>query len=414
MARAFYIQGIINLDKISCYSIPIKFNRTETTHRLKYLFGSFMPKDKKLESSLRFLEDLKNRWMATVDAIPDPLMIIDRNYNIIKGNKALAQLEGTEVKSLQKKKCYQAFAGRNSPCPGCLVQEAFNNTTRSEFELDGIRKNKFHEVTAQPITTGYESVESVVTIYRDRTEAKHLRSQLIQKEKLASIGLLAGGIAHELNNPLGGIMIFSQMLLREMPKDNKYREDVVEIEAAAQRCKEIVSSLLDFARAQPTQVQSLEIVDIPEAMKAALKFAMVGYIGGHIETHFDWQAEDAFARGSRNKVIQLFLNLIQNAIQAMPKEGTLTLKSRNSRRKNQVIYEVQDTGIGIPKSRLNNIFDPFYTSKAKGDGTGLGLSICHGIAEEMQGEITVSSKTGKGSTFKITLPRSVDAKKTSA
>ena len=130
MARAFYIQGIINLGKISCYSIPIKFNRTETAHRLKYLFGSFMPKDKKLESSLRFLEDLKNRWMATVDAIPDPLMIIDRNYNIIKGNKALAQLEGTEVKSLQKKKCYQAFAGRNSPCTGCLVQEAFNNTTR--------------------------------------------------------------------------------------------------------------------------------------------------------------------------------------------------------------------------------------------------------------------------------------------
>ena len=364
-----------------------------------------MSNEKKLAKSLRFVEDLKNRWMATVDAIPDPLMIVDRSYNIIKANKALASLEKTPLKNIQSKKCYQAFANRTQPCEGCALIPAFTEGKGFEFELDGTRKNKFHEVTAQPIYTAESEIEGVVTIYRDRTEAKSLRSQLLQKEKLASIGLLAGGVAHELNNPLGGIMIFSQMLLKEMPIDNQYREDVIEIEAAAQRCKEIVGSLLDFARSNPSHKKIIEKVDIHEAMKAALKFGMVGYLGSHIEVSYDWQTTKGFAAGSRNKVVQLFLNLIQNAIQAMPEIGKITLRSRESKTRGYITYEVEDSGIGIPGSILSSIFDPFYTSKAEGEGTGLGLSICHGIAEEMNGRIHVKSTPGKGSIFAVELPK---------
>ena len=342
--------------------------------------------------------------MATVDAIPDPLMIVDKDYNIIKANKALADLESIPINKLQSYKCYQAFANRSTPCTGCTLQENYQSKP-TEFELDGLRKQLFHEVTAQPLVNTDGDIEGIVMIYRDRTEAKSLRSQLIQKEKLASIGLLAGGIAHELNNPLGGIMIFSQMLLREMPEDNKYRGDVVEIEAASQRCKEIVQSLLDFARAQPIQETVKEKINMTEAIESALKFSTVGKTAQHLEVETHWDSEEIYTQGSRNKVIQLFLNLFQNAFQAMPDSGKLTIRTSSDEQNENFLCEVSDTGIGISQDAITHIFDPFYTSKASGEGTGLGLSICHGIIEEMGGSISVDSMEGKGTTFHIVIPK---------
>ena len=228
--------------------------------------------------------------------------------------------------------------------------------------------------------------------------------------------MLAGGIAHEINNPLGGILIFSQMLLREIPKNSPHYEDVVEIESATQRCKAIVESLLDFAR-QRSQLKKRDAVDetdASEAAKTALRFAKVGMKSAHlIEIIEEWNATDNMVEADRNRMIQLFLNLIQNAAQAMPDGGTLTLRSGNSKKgeKREIWLEVEDSGVGIPATLLKKIFDPFFTTKDPGEGTGLGLAICYGIVQDMGGKLTVESKINVGTRFKIVLPVLTEAKK---
>ncbi|MFW7381346.1 MAG: two-component system sensor histidine kinase NtrB [Oligoflexus sp.] len=368
-----------------------------------------MTKDfKDPQATIEFVEALKRRWMATVDAIVDPLMIIKKDYNILQANQALASHSKIDVKELVGKKCYDVFAGRNSPCPGCQLNQSLNEQKALNFELEEVLDERYYEVTSQPIFDSKENIEGALHIYRDRTHARQLQNQLMQSEKLASIGLLAGGVAHEINNPLGGILIFSQMMLREMDKKNPHYEDVKEIEAATQRCKSIVESLLDFARQQPNMSQDdkLEDVDLRDSLKSALKFGSVGGATNHIEVHDSWENRPYLVKGNRNKTIQVLLNLIQNAVHAMPDGGHLYLSLREEMQQNVkfVVAEVKDTGIGITPQDIQKIFDPFFTSKAEGQGTGLGLSICHGIAEDMGGTIEVESQVNQGSKFRFIVP----------
>ncbi len=365
------------------------------------------PKKSKIEPSIEFVERIKKRWMATVDAIIDPLMLIDKDYNVIQGNKAIAIQADKEIKKVVGSKCFKMFAGRETPCPGCKLKEALTGDKTITFELQSIAGGRDFEVTAQPIHELTGEIEGILNVYRDRTMAKQLQQQLIQNEKLASIGLLAGGIAHELNNPLAGILLFSQMLLRTVSKDAAYYQDVEEIENAAKRCKAIVDSLLDFARQQPNSKakENNEIVMLNDALASALRFSTVGGKASRCEINDEFDPHGDFKTiGSRNRIIQVFLNLIQNALQAMPNGGKLSLRSRLSDDGRATMIEIEDTGIGISAANLKKIFDPFFTSKPEGEGTGLGLSICHGIMEEIGGRIEVKSKLKKGTTFTLYFP----------
>jgi two-component system, NtrC family, sensor kinase len=356
---------------------------------------------------VRFVEELKRQWMATIDALVDPLMIVRQDYTISKANRALAQLAGHEVKDLIGKKCHEVFAGKKKPCKGCKLMDASEQKTPTHFSLEQVRGDRYFEVTSQPIFDSKGSIEGIVQVYRDRTEAKQMQEQLAQAEKLASIGLLAGGIAHEINNPLGGILIFSQMLLRELPKESPHYPDVQEIEAATQRCKGIVESLLEFARTRPANSKAvLGPVTVDEAAKTALRFAKVHPDVRNVEVVEDWHDNGAMVTGDRNKLVQVFLNLIQNAFQAMPDGGTLTLrssvKSKGGRRLGY--FEVEDTGVGIPPEYIKTIFDPFFTTKDPGEGTGLGLAICYGIVNDLGGSIEAESKVNVGTKFRVILP----------
>ncbi len=370
------------------------------------------------EDLVSFVEGLKHQWMATIDALIDPLMIVDTDYNIKKANKALASFaDKKSIKAVLGKKCYEIFGDNKEPCTGCMMKESSENKEPLTFSLNNVRKEFFYEVTSQPIYDVKGQLDGLVHIYRDRTKAKQMEAQLVQSEKLASIGLLAGGVAHEINNPLGGILIFSQMLLREIPKDSPHYEDVVEIEAATQRCKSIVERLLDFARQQPTGDQEpLECVNVVEAAKTALRFGRVADQARRCEIDELWHDSDFPVMADRNKLIQVFLNLIQNAFQAMPDGGTLVLKSHvEDRVKGKFgVFEVQDTGVGIPKENLKRIFDPFFTTKDPGEGTGLGLAICYGMVQEIGGLLEVDSSVNVGTTFRLTLPLADESQQKSA
>ena len=360
---------------------------------------------------LDFLEKLKNQWMATIDALVDPLTIVSKDFEIVKANNAMAaHADSKHVKELLGNKCYKVFAKSDAPCPGCKLLETIDQSSEQSFNLRS--GSNFYEVTSQPIKDENGKTSSAVLVYRDRTQAKRLQEQLFQSEKLASIGLLAGGIAHEINNPLGGILIFTQMLLREVPKGSPYIEDLEEIEAATKRCKEIVMRLLEFARQKPSELakEDLEPTSAKEAMTRALKFARVGKNAKECEVIMDLHDEDLMVIGDQNKLVQLFLNLMQNAFQAMEGSGNLKIRSEvdtsntSDDDKEFTLIHIIDNGPGIPQKFMKRIFDPFFTTKDPGEGTGLGLAICYGIVTELHGQIEVESTEGEGTRFSISLP----------
>jgi two-component system NtrC family sensor kinase len=359
-----------------------------------------------LDSKLQFIEELKRQWLATIDALVDPMIIVGADFRVRKCNHALSRVSGLPVQEIPGKLCYEVFAGLDKPCEGCSLTSVVKDKRPRTFSLDRIRGHSVFEVTSQPMLDRAGEIDGVVHVYRDRTEARAMQDRLIQNEKLASLGLLAGGVAHEINNPLGGIIVFSQMLLRELPEDDKHRVDVQEIEAAAQRCKLIVDSLLDFARRRPAGAKpGREVVNATESLQTALRLAKVSSEARMVEIVEELQGE-AWVEGDRNRFIQLFLNMIQNAFHAMRQGGTLTLVNR--REKDQWVFEIHDTGRGIPPEAQKQVFDPFYTTKEPGEGTGLGLAICHSIVAECRGTIEVRNRVRQrwkeGTTFVVRLP----------
>ncbi len=358
--------------------------------------------ENKLQETIRFVENLKAQWMETVDSIQDPLMIIQSDYSIDKANLALAEFANLPIKEIVGKKCYEIFAKRTSPCKNCHFQP--DSTLKQEFEIEQTEKSKFFEVHSAPLQTTVKKGAYFVNVYRDRTKEKMLQGQVLKNEKLASIGLLAGGVAHEINNPLGGVLVFSQMILKEMSKTNEHYQDVVEIEAAAQRCKTIVNDLLKFARSnEHTIKRKEELFDVNHCLSQALKYVDMASRPHKMDVQIDGLKDQTQLSGVENEFIQLIMNLVQNAFHACNMNGivNITLKKSN---KNLTIH-IKDSGKGISDKDLSKIFDPFFTTKEPGEGTGLGLSVCHTIVHNMNGEISVDSAKNEGATFTMTFPQ---------
>lgn len=232
------------------------------------------------------------------------------------------------------------------------------------------------------------------------TTLQTTQDQLIQSEKLASLGQLAAGVAHELNNPLGTVLLYSDVLLRECPEGDPRQSDLKMIASEAKRCKEIVAALLNFARqnqvmAQLTDLNAL-IRDIVEIERNREPYAAVT-----IRTELDPTLPKIQADPSQLR--QVLINLMTNAADAMPQGGRLTLRTWNQPA-GMVTVTVEDTGVGIPPQNLSKLFTPFFSTKPFGKGTGLGLAIVYGIIKMHRGQITVQSEVGKGTTFTFTLP----------
>ncbi len=228
------------------------------------------------------------------------------------------------------------------------------------------------------------------------------QAALMQSEKLASMGQLAAGIAHEVNNPLGVVLMYSHLLLDECKSDSRTREDLTMIAEQADRCKKIVAGLLHFARQNKVVLQPTDIKDI---VKRTLKASS---IPESITVTLDQDDKDTVTELDRDQMIQVMSNLISNAVAAMPDGGSLTI--RTSSDEENVKVSVIDTGIGIARENMAKIFEPFFTTKQMGKGTGLGLAVTYGIVKMHRGEIEVESNADAaagptGTTFTVTLPR---------
>ncbi|MFO8082938.1 MAG: ATP-binding protein [Desulfobacterales bacterium] len=246
-----------------------------------------------------------------------------------------------------------------------------------------------------------EREDTIHFLIKDIEQRKMIEQQMAQADKLASIGHFSAGIAHEINNPLGIILGYTQLLLRgEDPESEKYR-DLKTIEKHVRTCKSIVEDLLNFARgSQPSQerLQLNEVIeDIVSFIRQHSKLEKV-----KIVKDYDHGLPPMVLDGK--KIKQVVMNLIINARYAVGENGVITLSTRYRPNSHQAVIEVTDTGCGIEEKSLSNIFDPFFTTKPTGEGTGLGLSVSYGIIKNHGGDISVESDPGKGSTFTVILP----------
>jgi signal transduction histidine kinase len=232
----------------------------------------------------------------------------------------------------------------------------------------------------------------------DDLNASQMR--ILQMDRMASIGELAGGVAHEINNPLTGILGQSQLLLGKIPADNPYRPSVEKIESAAQRCRVIVRSLLDFAR---DKEYKFRVSSVPELIDGTLGLIETEINSKKIHIKRSFQDELPMISVSPGHIQQVFLNIITNSIHAMPNGGYLFIEA--TRYSGHIIVNFRDTGTGIKAEHLPHVFDPFFTTKDIGQGSGLGLSVSYGIIKKHRGEIIAKSDgENKGAEFTVKLP----------
>jgi two-component system NtrC family sensor kinase len=244
----------------------------------------------------------------------------------------------------------------------------------------------------------FSDLREILKVHQE-LEATH--NQLVQAEKIASLGRMAAGVAHEINNPLAGILIYAELLARELEKDSPIRENVDVIINQTMRCQQIVTRLLDFSR------QSLgkkRLFDLNEVLRACVELVshQAYFHNIKIVQHLDPALPQII--GDPGQLQQVFTNLLLNAADAMSGTGSIILSSRPNWRQDGVILQFADTGCGIPAEIRDKIFDPFFTTKPPGKGTGLGLSIVYGVIQRHGGTITAASTPGCGTTFTVTLP----------
>lgn len=228
-----------------------------------------------------------------------------------------------------------------------------------------------------------------------------MQARVAQSERLASLGMLAAGVAHEVNNPLGGILALTGLTVEDMPKDDPNRENLVEVIRQTERCRDIVKGLLEFSRQSKG---NREPVDLNRVLEDTL--SLVGKQALFFNINVVCQFESALPPvvADRSQIQQVFINILMNAVQAMNERGAITIVTRQNSSDHSVEVAISDTGQGIPPEQIDRIFDPFFTTKESGHGTGLGLSIAYGIVTTHRGTISVQSELGKGSTFTIRMP----------
>lgn len=346
----------------------------------------------------------KEEWVATFDAIQDLISIHDADYRILKINKALARKFNSTPEELIGKRCYELLYCRHEPKHMCPHSRTLATGEIADAEVDDMVFEGAYKVTTFPVFNNEGRVWASVHVSRDITHEKMLREQLLHAEKLSSLGKLVAGIAHELNNPLMGIMGFSQILM-DTPGEKKLddiKDKLRKIYHESLRTAKIVQNLLTFARAKKTEREYHCINDI---IKHTIELREYSLKANNIKVSLEFEEGLPRTMVDLFQLQQVFINIINNAEDAMVAangRGTILIKTRKKRNKVEVSFK--DDGPGISREIIHKVFDPFFTTKDVGKGTGLGLSITHGIVTEHGGTIDIASAEEGGAVVTVELP----------
>jgi signal transduction histidine kinase len=352
-----------------------------------------------LESYAAHLEDRVNERTAElasekekldtiVSAIGGGIVLMDRYGRIQWANQMIKDMAGTDV------------TGRyfNDICPECSVSGDYSRDDVETVMLSNLfgQTGKHFQITTAPVKGLSGEIHGYIKLIQDVTEIKKMEEQIMHSEKLASIGRLAAGIAHEIGNPLTSVFSFVQ-ILREMEDEEFKKESLETIYFHINRISEILKQLSGFTKMPVEEQKQCNINEIIETSVNLIQYDKKAK-NITITKELAPSLPDIAADG--NQLSQVFVNLTLNAIDAMPNGGTLTVRSFV--KGDDIAIQFEDTGVGIPKEDITKIFDPFYTTKEK--GTGLGLAVSYNIIKKMNGTLTVDSELGKGTTFTITIP----------
>jgi two-component system NtrC family sensor kinase len=363
-----------------------------------------------LENALLFEEISreKREWEKTFDAITDMVWIEDGSQRVIRANQTLLAKTGLSSLAISGEKCGEILDRIGISSNDCLCSDTVRAERPSFREVRGTGGSIFH-FWGYPLMDEEGRLYAIVHYLKDVTSQKRIEQQLVRSERLASLGTLVAGIAHEINNPLGIIAGYSEALIERAKEKSLLNvqafEDFPEylgtIHQEIFRCKDILRSLLDFAR---PSCGTFRQIDINELIKEVL--LLVNHRATRLSHNITVRLNRDLPKISADpgSLRQLFMNIIINSIYFTPEKGSIIISSAFDEDTDMIRVSVKDSGKGIPPEIICKVFDPFFTTKPVGEGTGLGLAICHKIVEEHGGCVDVESDNSSGTTFSIRLP----------
>jgi len=346
----------------------------------------------------------QKEWETTFDAMQDCVSVHDTMGKVIRANVALARRLKTIPQKVIGRYCSELY-GAEEPIPAsCRHTQPRKSEALIVEEVSLPAMGGVFQISVSPWYDKDNRLVGSIHVAKDISNEKLLQQQLIQSEKLSAIGELISGVAHELNNPLTGVMGYSQLLQLRKDLDERAKESLLKINNLALRCQKIVQNLLSFARKQKPE---RNLTDINEILEKTIDLRNYEFQVNNIEIKRELDPYLPKTIADAHQLQQVFLNLLTNAEQAMLEshgKGHLKIRTSVDAQKELILIELSDDGPGIPEGHLTRIFDPFFTTKEVGKGTGLGLSLSYGMIKEHGGNIFVRSRLGEGSTFAIELP----------
>lgn len=431
-SRFLYSSLIISIFivTLAAAGILVIFNRQKIMAEEK---AAHLENQRKLEQEIVIA---KNYLENIIENTKTNLMVLDRDLNVKIANTAQAATLGRPKEDIIGRPFFSLFPDNLRPYDGIPIEALLHKTISGgksfdikEYRITGTQPEPIYldmivsplliagQVTGIVITSNNvtkrvlleEALKEYTTqlevkIDREVATAKKLEQQVLHSEKLAALGRLAAGVAHEIGNPLTSISTFAQ-LLREMASDEFTQSSLDIINNHIRRITEIVRQMSTFARPDPTNIKPVQVNDILTSSLDLMRLDKRMKSTIDISVNLDPAMPKTIL--DEGQIAQVFINIILNALDAMPEGGTFSVTSRhglNDQGQDTIFIEFRDSGTGIPAADLERIFDPFYTTKEAGKGTGLGLSVSYNIVKRFKGDIKVMSESGKGTTFTIILP----------
>ena len=367
--------------------------------------------EKALRNSENFLDDV-------IESIQDGISVLNPDLTIGHTNSVMTKWYPDQI-PLIGKKCYECYQDQSRPCDPCPTLRCLQ-TGQAEREIvpgpgSSIDWIELYSFPIKDNVTG--KVTGVVEFVRDITDRRRLESQLAQAQKMKAVGTLAGGVAHDLNNILSGIVSYPDLLLMDLPEESPLREPIKTIQASGKKAAAIVQDLLTLAR------RGVSVSDVVDLNQIITEYLVSPHneklLSFHPQVEFraDLDPEVLNIMGSPVHLSKTLMNLVSNAAEAMPDGGKIKIATENRyidqpvsgyddvKEGDYVILTVTDCGIGIPKDEIGRIFEPFYTKKVMGrSGTGLGMAVVWGTVKDHKGYIHIESKEGMGTAFKLYFP----------
>lgn len=348
---------------------------------------------------------VRQQWQSTFDAITEPVIIINADRELVQFNKSFSLEVRDQFK--KKKHCYEQFFNRDKPCEGCVLGKNFSLA----HAQTSCGNETLYEVESQPLRT---HKNLYVNFYRNKLKQIKSERQILESSKMAELGLIGGSIAHEINNPLAGLITFIQILKQDVESSDtpnpQLLSDLKEMEISALKCRDLIQNLLSFTRKSEDKKKTLSLEDV---IKKALRLLQIQADPHGIKIELSIKVENSFLEALENPLTQSLVNILQNALDAVierknhDKNFLPLISVELSCDKRNYFIDVVDNGVGLGKNEHLKIFTPFFTTKNQDQHRGLGLTISYQIIKEHVGDIELTQLSKNLTRVRVILPRPV-------